>query len=116
MVRTTLIELFIFLLPFMLFFLWRFMRGVDLEFRTAPLARLTLTGGGLVIVLFFIALLLSPREASHSGEVYVMPTLVDGEVVRGHYEPMDGGSAVEEAPADEDEPEAEPEDDGAGPG
>jgi hypothetical protein len=99
MLRTTLLEIFIFFLPFLFFFLWQVVRGSGLNLQATPVAKLALIGGGLVILLFVLFVLLSPRGSSHIGEIYVPPSLVDGEIVPGHYLPADEG----ERPVEEED-------------
>lgn len=85
MIRVVIQQVLLFALPFIGFFLYRFLVGRGKEFiNDTPWFVLTLTGLGLsVIALIALGLV----EQGEPGGVYVPPSYQDGKILPGYVEP-----------------------------
>lgn len=86
MMRTLILRVLLFLLPFALFGIYAFLIGQRGSARPAtPWTLLFIVGLGLVVASFVIVGL-TEGETTHG--VYVPPHTVDGRIVPGHVEPQ----------------------------
>lgn len=106
MIRITLIEIASFLLPFLLFFIWRWQSGSEMKLTATPALRLAFAGAAFAVVVMIVMVLIDSSRAGH-GERYVPPQVVDGRVVPGHFVPLEEDEADRDAAAEEtqDEPQ-----------
>ncbi|WP_203292967.1 DUF6111 family protein [Maricaulis parjimensis] len=102
MVRITLIEIASFLVPFLLFFVWRWQTRADVKLTATPALKLGLAGALLAILVLIIMVVLESVRGGHAGDQYVPPRLENGRVVPGHFvpedEPDDDDSPVDDEP------------------
>jgi hypothetical protein len=103
MLRLTLIEIASFLLPFLIFLIWRWQSGQDALQHPTPVLKLGALGAGIAVFLFLALALFEGMGNDHIGERYVPPRVVDGEIIPGHFIPND---------TDEDAGDAQETDDG----
>lgn len=85
MIRITLIEIASFLLPFLLFFIWRWQSGAEEKLTATPALRLAFAGAALAVIAMIVMVLIDSSFAGHEGDRYVPPRVVDGRVVPGHF-------------------------------
>ena len=82
MLRIVIINLFLFSLPFLLYFIWEKIRKP--QQKDTPFFWLLGCGGGLV----FLGLIgLAQYDVGGPDGVYVPPRFVDGEIIPGHIDP-----------------------------
>lgn len=88
MIRVVLVNLLLFLLPFVLFALYVWLTGRRGErggwFDDAPL--ITLSGAGVVLVVAMMSFFIS-FEGTKPGGAYIPPSFRDGKIQPGHTEP-----------------------------
>ena len=100
MIRITLIQLASFLLPFLLFFIWRWQSRTEHPLHATPTAKLTAAGVTLAVLAFLVLVFLDSAGSGRPGQQYVPPRVVDGEMVPGHFVDLEP-----EDDAGEDDPE-----------
>jgi hypothetical protein len=100
MIRITLIEIASFLLPFLLFFIWRWQSGSEEKLTATPALRLAFAGAALAVIAMIVMVVIDASSAGHEGDQYVPPRVVDGRVVPGHFVPRDGEDAATEPQED----------------
>jgi len=100
MLRLTLIEIASFALPFLIFLIWRWQSEHDELSHPTPVMKLAVIGAGIAVVLLLSLALYAGSGNGHKGEQYVPPRVVDGEMIPGHFIPVE-----EEAPVEENLPE-----------
>lgn len=110
MIRITLIEIASFLLPFALFFIWRWQTRSDVKLTATPALKLGLIGAALAIGMMIVLVFWDSSRGGHQGDQYVPPRLENGRVVPGHFvrqgEGASGDGTAGEETA-EDEPSGE---------
>ncbi len=110
MVRITIIEILSFLLPFLIFLVWRWQSDHDSLSRPTPVLKLAAIGGAIGITMLIGLVIFDSVRAGRQGDQYVPARMVDGELVPGYFIPAE---EVGQADADEDpeeETDEEPED------
>ncbi|MCR9266399.1 MAG: DUF6111 family protein [Alphaproteobacteria bacterium] len=85
MIRITLIEIASFLLPFLLFFIWRWQTQSEVKLTATPALKLGLAGALLAILVMILLVVLESVRGGHEGDQYVPPRLENGRVVPGHF-------------------------------
>ena len=94
MIRITIIEIASFLLPFLIFFIWRWQSNSDPPIEATPTLRLAAIGAGLSILMMIALVLLESGRGGHEGELYVPSRMVDGRVVPGYFVPVEEAEAT----------------------
>lgn len=89
MIRVTLFEIGSFLLPFVLFMIWRRLSSRAPDAGRMPTLRLAAAGAASAIVMMLVLIVLDANRAGHAGERYVPPQNVDGRIIPGHFVPAD---------------------------
>ena len=106
MIRITLIEIASFLLPFALFFIWRWQTRSDVKLTATPALKLGLIGAALAIGMMIVLVFWDSSRGGHHGDQYVPPRLENGRVVPGHFvrrgEGASGDETTEDDPSGED--------------
>ncbi|WP_300542123.1 DUF6111 family protein [Maricaulis sp.] len=105
MIRITLIEIASFLLPFALFFIWRWQTQADVKLTATPALRLGLAGAALAIAMMIVLVVLDAMRGGHEGDQYVPPRMVDGEIVPGHFVPPSERDEPADAGEEDDDPQ-----------
>ena len=108
MLRFTLLELAIFLSPFVIYGLWRLTAAAVREEHDPPWATLSLIGGALAIIVFFFLAVTAPRDG-REGDQYVPPRLEGGQIRSGRFENAPPDDAAEADTAEPEEPGPSPE-------
>ena len=85
MIRITLIEIASFLLPFLLFFIWRWQTQSEVKLTATPALKLGLAGALLAILVMILLVVLESVRGGHEGDQYVPPRLENGRAVPGHF-------------------------------
>lgn len=106
MTRILLLQIASFLLPFVLFLIWRWQRTSDHPVEPTPVLKLSAAGAFLVMVVMVGLVLFDSSRAGHEGQVYVPPRLVDGVIQPGHF--TDDETVDEEADEEAEDPPAGP--------
>ncbi|WP_339747935.1 DUF6111 family protein [uncultured Maricaulis sp.] len=96
MIRITIIEIASFLLPFLIFFIWRWQANTDAPIKPTPTLRLAAIGAGLSVLVLVSLVLLESSQGGHEGELYVPSRMVDGQVVPGYFIPVEETAAATE--------------------
>ena len=104
MIRITLIEIASFLLPFLLFFVWRWQTQSDVKLTATPALKLGLAGALLALLVMILLVVLESVRGGHAGDQYVPPRLENGRVVPGHF--VSEPEATDET--GDDDPDADP--------
>ncbi|MAK63236.1 MAG: hypothetical protein CMF75_00600 [Maricaulis sp.] len=104
MIRITLIEIASFLLPFLLFFVWRWQTQSDVKLTATPALKLGLAGALLALLVMILLVALESVRGGHAGDQYVPPRLENGRVVPGHF--VSEPEAADET--GDDDPDADP--------
>ena len=99
MIRITLLEIASFLLPFVVFFVWRWQVNSDTQIEATATLKLALIGAALAMAMFIGMVLLDSRQGGHEGQVYVPPQNLNGRIIPGHFEPAGTATPPEPAPA-----------------
>ena len=104
MLRITLIEIASFLLPFLLFFIWRWQTRSDVKLTATPALKLGLAGALLAILMMILLVMLDSARGGHEGDLYVPPRLENGRIVPGHFvsNPDPSNDEAADAPEGED--------------
>ena len=89
MIRITLIQIASFLLPFLLFFIWRWQTRSEMKLTATPALKLALAGAVFAIVMMIVLVMIDAARGGHEGDQYVPPRVVDGEVVPGYFVPAE---------------------------
>ncbi|MEA1942161.1 MAG: DUF6111 family protein [Pseudomonadota bacterium] len=89
MIRITLIQIASFLLPFLLFFIWRWQTRSEVKLTATPALKLALAGAVFAIVMMIVLVMIDAAGGGREGDRYVPPRVVDGEVVPGHFVPAE---------------------------
>jgi len=89
MIRITLIQIASFLLPFLLFFIWRWQTRSEVKLTATPALKLALAGAVFAIVMMIVLVMIDAASGGHEGDRYVPPRVVDGEVVPGYFVPAE---------------------------
>ena len=105
MLRITLIEIASFLLPFLIFFIWRWQANADTPIEPTPTLRLAAMGAGLSVLVMIALVLLESGRGGHEGELYVPSRMVDGRVVPGYFIPAGEAEATDHDTDDATEPQ-----------
>lgn len=95
MIRITLIEIASFLLPFLIFFIWRWQSNSEHPIEATPTLRLAAVGAGLSILMMIALVLLESGRGGHEGELYVPSRMVDGRIVPGYFVPVEEAEATD---------------------
>ena len=106
MIRITIIEILSFLLPFGVFFLWRWQSNSEAALKPTPVLRLAAMGAALAVLVMIALVMFDSAKGGHEGDQYVPPRLVDGEIQPGYFirsddTSDDGEDEPEDAPADD---------------
>ena len=104
MIRITLIEIASFLLPFLLFFVWRWQTQSDVKLTATPALKLGLAGALLALLVMILLVVLESVRGGHAGDQYGPPRLEKGRVVPGHF--VSEPEATDET--GDDDPDADP--------
>jgi hypothetical protein len=115
MVRLTLIEIASFLLPFLIFLIWRWQSEHDALKYPTPVLKLGALGAGTAVLLFLVLALFEGVGNDHIGERYVPPQVVDGEIVPGHFIANEADETTDDPVTDDpatDDPATDSPDDG----
>tara|TARA_R110000868_G_scaffold53744_1_gene168481 strand:- start:6887 stop:7198 length:312 start_codon:yes stop_codon:yes gene_type:complete len=99
MIRITILEIASFLLPFLVFFVWRWQVNSGSEIEATPTLKLALIGAGLALLMFIGMVLLDSRDGGHEGQVYVPPQNINGRIIPGHFEPARTDEPAETDPS-----------------
>ncbi|MHA6289367.1 DUF6111 family protein [Maricaulis sp. CAU 1757] len=86
MLRITLLEIGSFLLPFLIFFIWRWQSRSPQPLTATPTLKLAAAGAALAVVMMIGLVVIETLRGGHEGDRYVPPRMVDGEIVPGHFE------------------------------
>ncbi|WP_339737720.1 DUF6111 family protein [uncultured Maricaulis sp.] len=105
MIRITIIEIASFLLPFLIFFIWRWQSSSEHPIEATPTLRLAAIGAGLSILVMIALVLLESGRGGHEGELYVPSRVVDGRVVPGYFVPVEETEAADPETSDSPEPQ-----------
>ncbi len=105
MVRITLIEIASFLLPFLIFFIWRWQSNSEHPIEATPTLRLAAIGAGLSILMMIVLVLLDSGQGGREGELYVPSRMVDGRVVPGYFVPVEEAEASDPDTGDVPDPQ-----------
>lgn len=101
MIRVTLFEIGSFLLPFVLFMIWRRLSSRAPDAGRMPTLRLAAAGAASAIVMMLVLIVLDANRAGHAGERYVPPQNVDGRIIPGHFVPADDDGDEDDGGDDE---------------
>lgn len=101
MIRILLLQIASFLLPFILFVIWRWQRTSDKPVQPTPVLKLSAAGAVLVVITMVILVLLDSSRAGHEGQDYIPPRLVDGEIQPGYF--VDSDETDQTPDEDQDE-------------
>ena len=104
MLRITIIEILSFLLPFALFLIWRAQSGHDSSSRPTPVLKLAAAGAAIGVAVLIGLVVFDSMKAGHEGEQYVPPRLVDGEIIPGHFIPIEEGETEADEPVEDEDP------------
>lgn len=107
MLRISLIQLASFLLPFIIFFVWRWQLSAERPLNATPTLKLAAIGAALAVVAMLVMVMLDAADSGRAGDRYVPPRVVDGRVVPGHFIPAGEaeGEAEEDAERDASRPQ-----------
>ncbi|MCW5725020.1 MAG: hypothetical protein KIS81_08675 [Maricaulaceae bacterium] len=113
MLRVLLLEVSLFALPFIAFFLWRLTRQIAVsnggEPPPTPWAALVIAGGLAAIAGLLAMALFTVNRPAAQDQIYVPPRVEDGRVIPGHFVPRPQPEAEQPEPEDpEPGPEGSP--------
>lgn len=95
MLRITLIEIASFLVPFLLFFLWRLQSSSE-ALKPTPVLKLSAAGALLAVFVLLGLVWFESARGGHEGDCYVPARVVDGEIVPGYFRRGDCGAGQED--------------------
>ncbi|MBR9824716.1 MAG: hypothetical protein GYB36_02800 [Alphaproteobacteria bacterium] len=85
MIRITLLQVASFLLPFVLFFLWRLQTSSEAALKPTPVLKLSAAGAGLAVLSMIGLVVFDSLNGGHAGDCYIPPQVVDGEIQPGYF-------------------------------
>ncbi|WP_417468710.1 DUF6111 family protein [Maricaulis sp.] len=105
MIRITILEIASFLLPFLIFFIWRWQSNSEHPIEATPTLRLAAIGAGLAVLMMIALVLVESSRGGHEGEIYIPSRIVDGRVVPGRFVPAGEVEADDAEAGDTTEPQ-----------